>query len=230
MPSSVSARKIKGQLYLVTDIDKGLLSELKMIVDGIGKDRISSSRQNRSHLQKVDGSFLLIREGNSHPKVVLFNKEGQFSGVEQTSDSALLVENRQNFISIEKTLIFLEHEVGLNITAPIDVIFADGNEISNSLHHDFLFHYKQLYLFFDLDLGGIIIARNINKLLPNTPKEFLIPKNIEIRLADIVERQPPEYTDQVIKLGLTDPFIAPYAKLIKDHQRILEQESYLYEK
>lgn len=163
MPSSVSARKIKGQLYLVTDIDKGLLSELKMIVDGIGKDRISSSRQNRSHLQKVDGSFLLIREGNSHPKVVLFNKEGQFSGVEQTSDSALLVENRQNFISIEKTLIFLEHEVGLNITAPIDVIFADENEISNSLHHDFLFHYKQLYLFFDLDLGGIIIARNINK-------------------------------------------------------------------
>lgn len=229
-PSDVSARKVKGQLYQVININERLSKELRALVESIGWDRISSSRQNRSHKHKVDGSLLLVRERSSHPNVVLFDKDGNFSGINQNSDRALLIENRQNFIAIDKTLTFLNKEAGLNFELPIDVIFADGNEISNALHGHFLGYYKKLYLFFDFDLGGLIIAKNVNALLPNTLKEFVVPKDIDTRLSKVVEKQSPEYIDKVLKIGLADPLLAPYAKLIKDHQRILEQESYLYDK
>jgi len=228
-PSDVSARKIKGQQYQVIEINECLIKELRALVNDIGSDRISSSRQNRSHKCKVDGSILLVRERNSHPKVVLFDEDGSFSGINQNSDRALLIENRQNFIAIDKTLTFLNREADLCFEPPIDVIFADGNEISNTLHHRFLGHYKQLYLFFDFDLGGLIIAKNINALLPDTHKQFVVPKDIEVRLSRVVEKQSSEYIDKVLDIGLADPLLAPFAKLIKDHQRILEQESYLYD-
>jgi 5S rRNA maturation endonuclease (ribonuclease M5) len=228
-PSDISARKVKGQLYQVISINDDLYKELRKLVNDIGWDRISSSRQNRSHQDKVDGSLLLVRENNSHPNVVLFDKEGHFKGINRNSCRALLIENRQNFISIDKTLAFLKKKTDLNFETPIDIIFADGNEISNSLHRCFFDYYKKLYLFFDLDLGGLTIAKNMNALLPNIPKEFLVPKDIEVRLQKIIEKQSTEYIDKVIKIGCKDQLIAPYAKLIKDYQRILEQESYLYD-
>ena len=102
-PSDINARKISGQLYRVTDINEELLNELQNLVKNLGNDRISAAKQNRSHNHKVLGSLLVIRKGLQHPNVVIFDEFGNFDYIENISQSALLIENRQNFISIERT-------------------------------------------------------------------------------------------------------------------------------
>lgn len=125
-PSDISARKVKGQQYQVIKINECLDKELRALANDIGSDRISSSRQNRSHNRKVDGSILLVRKYNSHPKVALFDKHGNYQGINQHSDRALLIENRQNFIDIDKTLSFLRRHACLCFEHPIDIIFGSS--------------------------------------------------------------------------------------------------------
>lgn len=229
LPTDISAKKIKGNLYLVTDIHTNLISQLELLANDYGNDRISASRQNRSHNTKVDGSFLIIRQSSAHPEVILFDEKGRYSLNRKITKKALIIENRQNFLCIEKTLSFLKQKTNIEITEGIDVIFSEGNSICNSLHYRFLSQYQKLYIFVDLDLGGIIIARNLNKLLPNISKEFLVPADIEIRLSNVIEKTLPQEIDEIIKLGASDSFIAPYAKLIQRYNRTLEQESYLHD-
>jgi len=229
LPSDISARKVKGPLYHVDAINEKLNIELRKLTRDIGWDRVSSARQNRSHNKKVSGSILLIRDRSNHPQVVLFSEDGSFEAPQQQAEYALLIENRENYLSIDKTITFLKQKMMFNFDQPIDVIFAVGNEISNSLHRNFLGNYKKLYLFFDLDLGGLTITRNLNTLLPDIPKKFLLPVDIEARLSKVVEKQTSEMIDSVIEIGSTDTLLTPLAKLIKDYQRILEQESYLYD-
>lgn len=119
--------------------------------------------------------------------------------------------------------------VDININE-LDIIFAEGNEVSNSLHKSFLESYDTLYLFFDLDLGGLTIAKNLYSLLPNQSISFLVPSDINKRLNSVVEIQQAEYLKDVITIGRECPQLARYSKLIKDSKRILEQESFLYGK
>ncbi|MBT4836713.1 MAG: hypothetical protein HON94_05145 [Methylococcales bacterium] len=227
-PKDLTTQPFKAQQYYVLKIDPVLKAELQCLVDDAGNDRISAAKQNRSHHHKVDGSLLVMRQNGKHPNVVLFNQSGNFYGNSACSKNALLIENRQCFISIDKSINFLNQQTHLNLNSTTDVIFAVGNEISNEFHRQFLSQYEHLYLFFDLDLGGLKIAKNINNLLPNTSKEFIVPHDIENRLQSVKEEISNTYTDKVIKLRDSQPFLAPYAELIKKYKCVLEQESYLY--
>lgn len=230
-PSDITARKIKNQLYVVLNINEILWQELQSLATDVGEDRISAARQNLSHNYKVDGSILIARKRLQHPKVVLFDRNGNYQYPDELSLTGLIIENRQNFISTEQTLAFLQSYTEFNPPNinEIDIIFADGNEISNSLHKKFLECFGHLYLSLDLDLGGLKIAKNLISLLPEKHITFLLPKDIQQRISNVVKTQTPKYLNEVMDIGIDCPQLAPYAKLIKDNQRILEQESFLYD-
>jgi hypothetical protein len=111
----------------------------------------------------------------------------------------------------------------------MNVIFSEGNEITNRLHRRFLLGYTRLHLCMDFDLGGLKITQSLMNLLPDTPIEFLVPDDINDRLDRVILLEDKGRIDSIITIGLDTPVLAPYAKLMKDKQKTLEQESYLYE-
>jgi len=225
----VGAIKHKGQLYIVTQIKDELIAELRILTEVNGVTRAAAATQNKSHSVNVSGSFLLIREQFSNPVVVMIDTDGEHHSPIPLSAEALVLENRQNFIDADLMISFLEKHTAFRLTPKMNIIFSEGNEISNALHKKLLSKYQQLHLCLDVDLGGLTIARNLMSLLPDTQFNFLMPDDIAERLDNIVEREQAGYIDEVIKIGLSTPALAPVAKLIKDKQKTLEQESYLHE-
>jgi len=225
----VDATKYKGQLYIVTRINDELMSELRALVADKGNSRAAAATQNKSHSVNVNGSFLLIREQFAHPVVVTMDANGEYHCPIPQSQEVLVIENRQNFIDIDQMVGFLEKYTPFKLASNMNIIFSEGNEISNALHQQFLVKYNRIHLCMDVDLGGLTIAKNLMSLLPNTHFNFLIPDDIEKRLDRVVEREKASYIDDVINIGLSTPALEIYAKLIKDKQKTLEQESYLHE-
>ncbi|PHS59773.1 MAG: hypothetical protein COB00_17405 [Alcanivorax sp.] len=227
----VEARKVKGVLYKVTSIAPELRNELLVMVNEKADDRITAARQNNSHAFSVNGSMLIIREGIMHPQVVLFDQAGQTTHPElKTYSRALLIENRQNFISIEKTLRFLESHCGVcsSDASNLLIVFAEGNAITNVLHRTFLNQFNTLYLLLDVDAGGLQIASNLIDLIPAAEHVFLTPADIEQRLKSVRSSSSPESIERVLRLGRRHHQLAPIAKLIYETRRELEQESYLH--
>lgn len=144
------------------------------------------------------------------------------------SKEALLLENRQLFLNSAKTVAFLQRHSPFS-SENFDIIFSAGNEISNSLHQGFLAQYQRLYCCFDFDLGGLITASNLMRLLPDTPCELLIPDDLDARLANVVERVSTQYVHEVRCLASAEPRLVPLAKLISKHHKVLEQESLLHD-
>lgn len=224
----ITARKCSGDLYADIFIPPSLLAELTLLAAGLRNTRIEAARQNRSHSAKVDGSFIIMRKGKEIPSIVMIDDQGAYYSPDQSQD-ALLIENRQNFIDIANTLRFLANKTSFEYYPSMDIILCDGNQITNSLHKKFLSQYNNLYLFLDLDLGGLCIADSLSKLLPEIPYKFLIPDDIQSRLNSIVELQSPQYIHNIIKIGVRNNNLAPIAKLIRNNRKIIEQEGYLYE-
>ena len=141
---------------------------------------------------------------------------------------AVVVENRQLFLHDEKFFHFLQSQTDIPLVEPIDLLFGIGNELSNSLHTKFLSTYDKIYLCFDMDLGGLRIANNLYKLLPEQFMEFVQPKDIKVRLEKVVQSCAQEDLQQIGELSMVLPdFLKGYAQLIRQTSRTLEQESFL---
>jgi len=227
-PQDVETVKHTKSLYIVTLINAELMSELRLLATDYGTSRTSAAMHNRSHAVNVNGSFILMRSQLNNPLVVMIDDVGEYCSPINLSNEALVIENRQNFIDVEQTVKFLEARTVFKLQPGMNIIFADGNVISNALHKKFLSQYKYIHLCMDVDLGGLMIAKNLMSLLPNTSFSFLVPDDIEQRLARVVLREEKHYIDKVIRLGFSVPLLAPYANLIKNTQKTLEQESYIY--
>lgn len=225
--SDINAEKSHKDFYLINAVNPNLLSALKALSEGAGNNRVSAANQNKSHDHKVLGSFLLVRKMTSHPFVVMFDSAGQYTGIEEFSEVCLIIENRQNFLNVNETLSFLKKQCDINSESEMDILFSAGNEITNSLHNSFLRQYKKIYVLFDLDLGGLTIFKSLRLSLPRTEVLFLVPEDIDSRLEKVVEIVSPDYLDKVIKLGMENDFVAPFASIIKKHRKVLEQENYL---
>ncbi|MDP3269801.1 MAG: hypothetical protein Q8M40_12265 [Legionella sp.] len=225
--TDIEARKLKGEFYVVAYINNDLMCSLTTLIN-TGVSRVEAARQNRSHSAKINGSFVLVREARSDPLLVIVDEHGNYRSTLNYSSKVLIVENRQNFIEIEKMVQFLIAHTSFKYEDGINVIYSEGNEITNSLHQQFLSRYEQIFLCLDFDLGGLRIANNLMNLLPNTTFDFLVPNDIESRLDQIQECVNKEYLDQVINLGIVNAKLAPYAQIIKNKKKVLEQEGYLY--
>ena len=133
----------KTGLFQITHFDSMLLQELLFLIENVN-DRNSAAHQNMSHNHKVDGSFILIRQGSEHPNVVTIDKDGRYICPINQSCSAIVVENRQIFLYMEQFIEFLKLNTDIPFTKPLDTLFGAGNEASNSLHKKFLSSYDEL--------------------------------------------------------------------------------------
>lgn len=244
--TDIKADKIKGNSYRVSHIEEKLLAELTRYSDQAGSDRISAAQQNLSHQHKVLGSYLLMIQSLSydtfikpsvHPIVVLFDDSGiasfPSSSINRNAQSpqapeVLLIENRQLFLHWQKTVAFLQASCQFD-SQSYDIVFAAGNEISNALHKEFLASYQKLYFCFDVDLGGVTIAKNIISLLPNVDYEFLMPNDIENRIKQVVRRVSADEVAKVRAITADHQGMAAAAQVISQHFKTIEQESFLYE-
>lgn len=230
-PQDIQARKVRGHFYTVTEIKPEILGAIQNLAATNLSDRVGASTQNRSHSVRVDGSFLVIRRGVAHPEVLLFGGDGELAqDYVSHGDTLLVLENRYLFLQTAQTLNFLNENASFDLDNDIDIIFAEGNGISNRLHKKFLSRYRSIYLVADVDLGGLKIADNLMRLVPTSTILFLVPDDIENRLNQVEERMPAAYIDKVISLGVKNSALAPYAEMIRRTGRTLEQEAYLNER
>lgn len=223
----VKAYKHSADHYIVTDIEPKLKEQLYSLTSSNDWNRESLAQQNRSHGASVNGSFIVTRSFNSLPTLVTIDGNGEVVSGFVQKKQALLIENRQNFIKINDTEKFIEGYTNLNLVPDLDVFFTEGNAITNVLHKPFLSEYEHLFLLLDLDLGGLTIAKNLIELLPDTSLSFILPLDIEERLANVVEVQTQDYLEKVFDLGNNYSVLTVAASFIHKHKKILEQESYL---
>lgn len=221
--TSGSSTKLNEVVFL----DPSFKSKLEVLSSAQNtSSRNLAATQNFSHDTNVEGSFILLRHGTNHPEVVIFDAEGSFS-TRPTESCALIIENRQNFLSIEATSSFVDRECNLDITRGFDVIFGAGNEITNALHSTFLSLYDRIYMLFDFDAGGFQIAATLASITPGSEHVFPIPNNLESRLKKVVLHANQDTLSKVYTLGTNNSFLEIPSKLVVNHKKTIEQESYL---
>jgi hypothetical protein len=223
----VTSTKDKANLYFIDLINPDLLRAIKKYEIDSKSTRANAANQNQSHKVKVNGSFLLHRTNSSHPTVILFDGNGNTKGISKQTNDVLIIENRQNFLDITKTITFIEKNTSLNITPNIDILFGAGNEIANSLHHSFLRNYDNLFLLLDVDLGGIKIADNIIKMTPKSKHHYLLPDDIDLRMSNVQKVVSPTYLDKIKDIGFHSSVLYEVSAIITKYRKTLEQESYL---
>ncbi|MDA5133621.1 Wadjet anti-phage system protein JetD domain-containing protein [Psychrobacter sp. ANT_H3] len=255
--SDIKATKSSGNNYRVIGLPTELDQVLKHYVNQIGDDRISSARQNLSHNHKVMGSYLLLihdahlsgllQSSNiSHPMVITIDAQGMPSYPpsfleEQPLDmqasaeverrkvkDAVIIENRQLFLNWTQTKAFLQTRCQFS-SSNYDVIFGAGNDISNSLHRKFLSDYQKLYVCGDIDLGGMTIASNLIKLLPDSLIELVIPDDLEQRLNQVASFTKPKTVSDIRHICSHHVELYAVSDVITKTHKTLEQESYLYD-
>lgn len=226
--NDILGHKVKGDFYNITYFNPELWHELQSLTKGAGKDRNSAAHQNLSHNHKIDGSFILIRHVNEHPQVVTIAADGGYINPITQSKRAVIVENRQLFLFADKFLSFLEKHTDVPSDQPLDVLFGMGNELANSLHARFLNSYEHLYLCLDMDLGGLKTANSVFNLLPEQSISFVQPFDIAQRLEKVVCIKDQRYLQEIGEFRIkAHPSLEPYAQLIREMGRTIEQESYL---
>ena len=214
-------------LYRADSFDEGFLGRLKSLVVTGDMSRADAALKNKSHAVRVNGSFILRRTGLSHPEVVTIDSGGEFLPSTTNNRMALVIENRQNFLSIELTAAFLKRHCDMSITDEWDVLFGAGGEISNHLHERYLSNYSTICMLLDLDVGGLKVAKALAARAPEAEHSFILPRDIETRLESIDQEAPQSVVEQAYLVGKTRPFLADATRFIMRHSKVLEQESYI---
>ncbi len=212
-------------LYRVDYIDDSFLDSIKSRVVTQDMSRADAALNNKSHAVRVNGSFILRRVGLVHPEVVIIDAEGGFFPPTKNR-KALVIENRQNFLSIESTIAFLKKHCGITITEEWDLLLGAGTEINNHLHERYLSSYSNIYMLLDLDVGGLKLAKTLAAHTPAADHYFILPQDINLRLATVVGKASQEVIEQVFQMGRI-PFLYHAARSIIKQKKILEQESYI---
>lgn len=235
----IRSSKVKGDKYRVEYIKPSLMASLRNYVGNGQESRITAASQNQSHSQKVIGSYLNIvlsahENDKAYPVFVSFDIEGRVSYPPNTSITRtgscdlLIIENVQLFLFWQRTVSFLRARCGFNSTS-FDIALGRGNEISNTYHKQFLSKYQTIYLCLDIDLGGLMIAKNLISLVPDTPYQFLMPDNIDNYLSKVVEQIDLKTLNDIRAIGLQYSGLFIAARTISKHIKTIEQESFLHD-
>mgnify|MGYP000452517310 CR=1 FL=1 len=216
----------RSPLYRVDSINEDFLKQIKSKVTTKTTTRAVAAQQNNSHAVRVNGSYILRRTGLGHPVVVVIDSEGNFTPA-TNNQRTLVIENRQNFLSIEHTSTFLQQLCGIEITDEWDVLFGAGGEINNHLHERYLSQYSCVFMLLDLDIGGLNIAKTLATRTPLASHRFVLPTDISMRLKAIKEVATQEVIETAFLIGRSAPFLSNAAQYIVTHRKTLEQESYI---
>lgn len=222
-----NAELIAPDRYRVEILDRSAFSELQ---DRFGElqlgDRISAAAAGNSHRARVSGACLLLRRQSvSHPQVVLFER-GRWCCPVEPAARAVLVENLENFLALEQTLALLP-ACGWEVSEPVDLLYAAGNQITQALLQPFLARYQELHCLFDPDPGGIRMFRTLHQHLPQRSMRFLYPRDIAVRLSASNRLLDPRARADLLQYRGLSPEVDRLIDLMRQTNRTLEQETYL---
>lgn len=227
--SCFSAKLVRPKKFRVEILDEENFNQLFERFSGsTTSDREHAALYGDSHRAPVSGSYLLLRkESLPHPIVVWFEGE-TFSCPTPQSQTAILIENLENYIAIDLLPDLLKMcgiSVEMNQT---DVIYGSGNQITNQLHQPFLKNYKHVFCLFDIDPGALKMYQSLKKMLPAVDLQFSYPKDIIHRL-NTSERKMSvaERADLLTYTGIS-PEIDELIQFMRKSGSKLEQETYLY--
>ena len=227
-----NAELVGKDRYRVEIIDQPAFDELllrygQVTVDG----RVAAAKAGNSHRISVDGSYLLMKTSpQAHPQVITFTR-GDFTlpeSAQELTHTLLLVENLQNFLMAEQTLVFCYRYCGLPSELRPTIVFGQGNAIANRYHERFLSHFDQVFALFDLDVGGMRIFKSLLDMgLPKHKTHFLLPSDAQSRLTRSPRIVSDEHRSHCLRFQGTHPDLERAAGLIRETGRTLEQELYL---
>lgn len=230
--NDIEYQKIKPNQYIVTNLNESLRAKLEALTSD-DRNRSALASQNKSHASKVSRSFIIAKKHHSDPVTIIFDSNQSRLSEWGQSDFCLIIENRENFLKSDETIRFINAHTDYEIPEDIDILFAEGNAITNSYHHAFLNDYKHIYLFLDLDLGGLKIAQNIINALSKPEYaqsviHFIMPNDIEQRLAKVAQEITSEdYLNKIDDIGMKVPILKRFSDLISSTRKTLEQDGFL---
>ncbi|MFK5985634.1 MAG: hypothetical protein QM479_09425 [Pseudomonadota bacterium] len=178
-----SWKKIKATHYQITILNPSLFNQLKSRFQAKSltpvSNRVQASLLGQSHSQAVSGSMLIVLGYQQNlPQVVICDEKGNYKTTHSLHQHLLVIENLENFLALIKQTHAKRIELlakWLDAPWPCDIVYAEGNSISNKLHQKFLSQYNIIRCLLDIDLGGLTIFKNIyNLVLPGTQCEFVL--------------------------------------------------------
>ena len=169
----ISWRKINSRQYSISILNQTEFDSLvlqfpcKPITN-----RVEASSSGDSHIQQVSGSILsLLAFQQDFPQLVIISNNGDYQSPGKLHHNLLIIENLENFLALiqhpDKLKLWLDNDWSC------DIVYAQGNAISNQLHQKFFSQYAKIRCLLDIDLGGFRIFKNINQLTPSCLCEFV---------------------------------------------------------
>lgn len=218
-------------IYSVEKVDKGhvvkVIDQLKhkSFYEQDIDNRSSAAKVGRSHSIGTSFSHLLMLSKYSNefePKVVVFSDRGVINGSLEVNNSAVIIENIENFYLFQDFMNNIGHGILLE---SCDFIFGAGKQITNKLHIPLLTQYENIYCAGDLDFGGLQIYQTLKKTLPQT--QWLSPKCWE-QFEDYFQMKPKSPKVWLKTIELAEKMsLHEEASLLTKHKAFLEQEALL---
>lgn len=192
--------------------------------------RLDQSSLGNSHGARVSGAMVTVRSARQpHPQVVMVTDKGEISAPLGSTPAArlVIVENLENFLSLDGTLSLLP-ACGLSpVWQDADILYGSGNSITNILLTPFFQQYQEIGCLFDPDPGGIRMCDTLHQRGNLPPLYFLAPADLRERLSASTRELTMKQRQQLATHIRRSPPCAHVAGLIRSTGKHLEQETYL---
>ena len=223
-----STLKISRLSYQVSIINEELFAKLQdAFPDYKITNRVSAARAGDSHKHPVSQAMIILWQNQqSHPVVVLNDVNGIKSPV-TLGQRLLIIENQENFVQKNKSLVFLKHQFPDFHDEVLDIAWGSGNAISNCLNKAFFNYYHHIDCLLDLDIGGLTTFANICELTSHPRISFLLPPCADEQLKKSKIDLQNEHLPALRKFCENYPLLRPAIELMIHHKKMLEQEIYL---
>ena len=221
------AKKLKKNSYHVEVLLSAAFDELLMRFrpSDVG-GRVGAAIDGNSHRVGVSESLLIFRSAQHRHPTVAVTEAGAWVLPRALGRVGVIVENLENFLRVDETLPFIAGMLA-GTASDFELISGSGNQVTNKLNANVLSQFDELYCLFDVDMGGLRMFASLTALLHEKPPVFLVPPDVEKRLAQSKYSLTDQQRQEVIKYqGLsleTDQLI----RFMRDSSRVLEQETYL---
>lgn len=222
---------VRRDLVRYLGVDQDLLVQWQRMAEERHEvPRIDQSSLGNSHGARVSSAMITVRSARQpHPRVVMVNDQGEISAPWGSTPAArlVIVENLENFLSLDGTLSLLP-ACGLSPAwQDADILYGSGNSITNILLTPFFQQYQEIGCLFDPDPGGIRMCDTLHQRGDLPPLSFLAPADLRERLSASTREINMKQRQQLAIHIRRSPPCAHVGRLIRTTGKHLEQETYL---
>ena len=223
-----STQKISRSKYQVSIIDDEQFAQFQVdFPDYAITNRVSAALAGDSHKHPVSQAMIILWPHQQNHPVVILNDVNGIKAPVTLSRHLLIIENQENFVRKNESLVFLKHQFPDFNDEALDIAWGSGNAISNRLNKTFFNYYQHIDCLLDLDIGGLTTFANLCELTSHPRINFLLPPCAAELLKQSRVNLQNEHRSVLRKFRDNYPALQPAIELIVSHKKMLEQEIYL---